>query len=92
MKKVFVASLCKNGILGGGLYVENNRITYRTNKITVPAQLKHLTLDIKEIQEISSGWLFFFPTITIHMKNHKEWKFIVFRRNEFFKTLRELGL
>ena len=35
MKKVFMCSLCHNGLLGGGLYLDSNSITYKTNKLTV---------------------------------------------------------
>ena len=30
MRKVFMCSLCHNGILGGGLYLDNQAVTYRT--------------------------------------------------------------
>jgi len=33
--KSFVCSLCHNGILGGGLYLDSQSLTYKTNKLTV---------------------------------------------------------
>lgn len=33
MKSYFVCSLCHNGILGGGLIVDENTITYKTGKM-----------------------------------------------------------
>ena len=43
MKKSFMCSLiCHNGIVGGGLYIENNAITYKTNKLTVDKKYKNL--------------------------------------------------
>ena len=31
--KSFVCSLCHNGILGGGLYLDSQSLTYKTNKL-----------------------------------------------------------
>ena len=30
--KSFVCSLCHNGIVGGGLYLDSQSLTYKTNK------------------------------------------------------------
>ena len=36
MKKSFMCSLiCHNGIIGGGIYIYEESITYKTNKLTV---------------------------------------------------------
>ncbi len=32
---IFLCSLCHNGILGGGLIVDDNTITFKTGKVTV---------------------------------------------------------
>ena len=46
MKKSFMCSLiCHNGIVGGGLYIENNAITYKTNKLTVDRKYIHLSFE-----------------------------------------------
>ena len=39
MKKSFMCSLCHNGILGGALYLDENSVTYKTNKLTVDREL-----------------------------------------------------
>ena len=33
MGKTFVCSLCRNGIIGGGLYIDEQSITYSTQKL-----------------------------------------------------------
>ena len=38
MKKYFIVSLVKNGILGGGIVADSEAITYRTGKVTIPHQ------------------------------------------------------
>ena len=38
--KVFVCSLCHNGILGGCLYLDSQSLTYKTNKLTVDKKIQ----------------------------------------------------
>ena len=33
MGKTFVCSLCRNGIIGGGLYIDEQSITYSTKSL-----------------------------------------------------------
>ena len=51
--KSFVCSLCHNGILGGGLYLDSQSLTYKTNKLTVDKKYRNLVLPMQEIKEIS---------------------------------------
>ena len=90
MDEVFIASLCKNGILGGALYVDKNYIIYRTNKITVPEKYRNLKMPIKDIVEISCGRILFFPTVTISLKHDYKYKFIIFNRKKFISSINEL--
>lgn len=92
MKKVFVVSLCREGILGGGMFVEPERLTYRTGKLTVSPRFRNLEMPVDSIENVSKGWLLCFPTVTLEMKNEEKFKFIVFARNSFLKTLKELGI
>ena len=87
MKKYFIASLCKGGILGGGITADDESFTYRTNKITVSSSLKNIRMPYADIRELSKGWLLCFPTVTVHMKDGSSYKFIVFRRALFCSCL-----
>ena len=40
--KSFVCSLCHNGIVGGGLYLDSQSLTYKTNKLTVGKKYRNL--------------------------------------------------
>lgn len=40
--KYFIVSLCKNGILGGGIVADLEKITYKTGKVTVPQNIEIL--------------------------------------------------
>ena len=51
--KSFVCSLCHNGILGGGLYLDRQSLTYKTNKLTVDKKYRNLVMPMQEIKEIS---------------------------------------
>lgn len=82
--KSFACSLCHNGILGGGLYLDSQALTYRTNKLTVDDKYRKLVLPMKEIQEISWRWVIF-PVATVHMKNGELYQFIIFHKSRFSK-------
>ena len=65
--KSFVCSLCHNGIVGGGLYLDSQSLTYKTNKLTVGKKYRNLVLPMQEIKEISWKWIVF-PIATVNMK------------------------
>ena len=90
MKKSFICSIiCNNGILGGGLYIEDHAITYKTNKLTVDRKYRNLVLPMNEICEISWKWIVF-PIATVKMTSGEEYKFIIFNKSRFDKYYREL--
>ena len=86
--KTFICSLCHNGILGGGLYLDRQSLTYKTNKLTVEKKYRNLVLPLQEIKEIS--WkLIVFPIAIITMKNGELYKFIIFNKKRFEKWFEE---
>lgn len=88
MRKAFMCSLCHNGVLGGGLYLDN-AVTYRTQKLTVADKYKHLVLSLKDIKEIVWKWVIF-PVATFYMTNEEQYKFIIFNKRRFEKCYQEL--
>lgn len=93
MKKHFIVSLIKNGILGGSLTADSQAITYHTGKLTVPPEYRHLVMKYEDISEVTKGWLFILPTVTVKMRNGKEYKFAVFfSRKRFVDTLTDMGM
>ena len=93
MKKYFVVSLVKNGILGGGIVADEEAITYRTGKVTVPKEYRNLVMKYQDIREVTPGWLFILPTVTVQMQNGEEHKFAVFSgRNRLINLLRDMGV
>lgn len=90
MKKSFMCSLiCHNGILGGGLYIEDNAITYKTNKLTVDRKYRKLVLTLNEIRELTWKWIIF-PIATFHMTSGENYKVIIFNKRRFKKYYAEV--
>ena len=84
----FVSSLCHNGILGGGLYLDNKSLTFKTQKLTVNEKYRNLILPLNEINQISWKWIVF-PIATIQMKNKEKYKFIIFNKSLLVKYFQE---
>lgn len=82
--KSFVCSLCRGGILGGGLFLDSTSLTYRTNKLTVDKKYRNLVLPMGEIWEITWKWIVF-PVATVFMKSGESYKFIIFNKRRFKK-------
>ena len=89
--KSFVCSLCRNGIIGGALYLDNSSLTYKTNKLTIDKKYRNLVLPMSDIKEITWKWIVF-PVATVFMKNGEEYKFIIFNKPRFVKWFQEYFL
>ena len=88
--KSFVCSLCHNGILGGGLYLDSQSLTYKTKKFTVDSKYRNLVLPMQGIKEIWK-WIIF-PVATVNMKNGELYKFIIFNKSRFIKLFQEYSI
>ena len=88
MEKTYAASLCRNGLLGGGLFLDDERVTYRTGKLTVPSEIRNLALPFCRIKAVEKSKALFLPTVTIEMEDGREWKFLVFGRGSFLANLK----
>ena len=89
MSKSFMCSLiCNGGIIGGGIYLEDNTVTYKTNKLTVDRKYKNLVIYKNQICEISWKWIIF-PIATIRLINGEKYKFIIFNKKGFEKWLKK---
>lgn len=88
MRKVFMCSLCHNGILGGGLYLTPQSVTYKTQKLTVHPKYRNLVLPLEEIEDITWKWIVF-PVATFHMQHGEDHTMIIFNKRRFVKYYRE---
>ena len=89
MKHYFIASLCHEGVLGGGIVASDESITYRTNKVTVSPKFKNLEMKFSDIQGYSKKWVLFFPIYSITMKSGEVYKFLIFNTGRFSELLNE---
>ena len=64
MKQVFVASLCRGGILGGGIVAGEDGITFKTGKVTVPSRFRNLEMKYRDIRDFSRKRVLGFPVFT----------------------------
>ena len=93
MKKYFIVSLVRSGLIGGGIVADADAITYHTGKVTVPQEYRNFKIKYEDISEVTMGWLFILPTVTVKMRNGNEYKFaIFFNRKSFGATLRNMGV
>ena len=90
MNKYFIASLCKNGILGGAILADDEAITYKTNKLAVPVELRNIKMRYRDIKNTEAGWLFVFPTVSVEMKNGAVHKFVIFGRKGFIDFINQM--
>ena len=88
MRKTFMCSLCHEGILGGGLYLDEQAVTYRTQKLTVEDKYKNLVLPLNEINEVSWRWIVL-PVATFHMKSGEKYHIIIFNKRRFEKYYKQ---
>ena len=85
MKKSFMCSLiCHNGIVGGALYLDENSVTYKTNKLTVDKEYRNLELPLDKIAELTWKWVVF-PIATFHTTSGEKYNFIIFNKRRFQK-------
>ena len=88
MGKTFVCSLCRNGIIGGGLYIDEQSITYSTQKLAVSPLYRNLVLPMKEIKAISWSQMVV-PVAAISMKDGECYKFIIYNKSGFEKAYKQ---
>lgn len=88
MRKAFMCSLCHNGIIGGGLYLDPQAVTYVCQKLTVEQKYKKLVLPLREIDELTWKWIVF-PIATFHMKNGENYRMLIFNKPRFEKFFNE---
>ncbi len=88
MKQYYVASLCRNGVLGGGIFADDDGITFKTGKVTVSPKLRNLEMKYSNIRDFSKKWVLCFPVFTISMNDGENYKFIIFSPKRFNAILK----
>ena len=91
MKQYFMASICREGILGGGIVADEEAMTYKTGKVTVSPELKNLEMKYRDIRGYTKKWVFCFPVFSIIMNDGETYKFIIFQPKRFGALLSDKG-
>lgn len=90
MKDAFMASFFHEGILGGAIYLQRDKVRYRTDKLQLEPRYRDLEIPYNSIAEMKTGWALCFPTVTLVTKSGISYRFIVFHRRKFLSRLDEL--
>ena len=89
MKSYFITSLVKNGLIGGGLLLDDRAVTYKTNKLTVDPKYRNLVLPHEQIA--SMAWKrILFPIATFQMKNGETYAYLIFNQKRFDRCYAEM--
>ena len=89
MKQYFIASICREGILGGVIVADDEALLYKTGKVTVSPRLKNLEMKYRDIQGFTEKRVFCFPVFSIEMKGGEIYKFIIFSPKRFTSLLND---
>ena len=89
MKNTFSVSLCKNGLIGGYIVMEEEAMIYRTGKLTIPQKYRNLVMKYRDIKSLTKGKMLFLTTVSVQMKNMEEYKFLVFNEKRFLEMLQD---
>lgn len=88
MRQVFIASICREGVLGGGITADDEALTFRTGKVTVSPALRHLVLKYSDMRGFTRKQALCFPVFSIEMNDGEIYKFIIFNPKRFSALLR----
>ena len=89
MKNTFSVSLCKNGLLGGWIIFDEEAMTYKTGKVTIPPKYRNLKMKYSDILSVTKGKMLFLTTVSVQIRDDEEYKFLVFEEDRFLKMLDE---
>ena len=92
-KEMFIVSFCYRGLLGGEIIADDLAITYRTGKLTIPAEYRNLEMRYTDIAYVGSDKAAFLPAVSVHMKNDSNYKFVFFfGRKKFYELMKAHGV
>ena len=85
-KQLFIVSFCYRGLLGGEIIADDQAITYKTGKLTIPSEYTDIAYVYRDKATI-------LPAISVHMKNGSNYKFVFFfGRKKFFELMKSNGI
>ena len=92
-KQMFIVSFCYHGMLSGDIIADEDAITYKTGKLTIPSEYRNLRMKYSDIAYVYRDKAGFLPAVSIHMKSGKNYKFVFFlTRKKFFELMKSNGV
>jgi hypothetical protein len=89
VKNTFWVSLCYKGAHGGGLYLQDNMLFFKTDKLTLPDNMKSIGIQYEDINKVFfCAALVVFPAIAFTLKDGSVYKFIVFNRKKVLRHIK----
>ena len=82
MRKAFMCSLIHRGILGGGLYLDQQAVTFVCNKLTVEQEFKKLSMPFEKIESLTWQQVIF-PIAVFQLRSGEAYRFLVFNKKRF---------
>ena len=85
-----MASICVYGINGGALYINDNDIQWRAQKLSLPEYYRNIVIPFEDVSSIKlCRTLLIFPSVSIEYNDGLDVKIVVFNRNRFIKHIEE---
>jgi hypothetical protein len=89
MKYIFYASVCHQGVHGGGIILTDDYFIFRTQKVTIDIEFKFLKIEYNSIKNIKYSYVLFFPIVEISLLGGRTYKFLIFNINRFKRLINE---
>ncbi len=88
MRNAFTGSLCHNGIHGGGIYLDEQSVTFVCQKLMIEDEYKNIVLPLAEIERLV--WKRrIFPIAVFTMKDGRIYQFVIFHKSRFMRWFLE---
>lgn len=91
MKKYFPVSLCYQGLLGGGIRMEQEQMVYQTGKVSVP-EIRKIVMRYEDIAALKVQRRLGIPLLSVEMKKGMTYTFLVFGHKRMLHELSLHGL
>ncbi len=93
MEENYCASICYQGIQGGAIKLTKEYFIFRSQKLTMPEELKNIKIPYSDIKGLSCIREFFvFPIIRLDLSNGGAYSFWVLNRKRFIGSLQKRGV
>ena len=93
-KQTFYVNLSDNAFFPSGeIVADDQAITYKTGKLTIPSEYRNLEMKYTDIAYVYRDKATILPAISVHMKNGSNYKFVFFfSRKKFFELMKSNGI